>query len=179
MSVSSSPCACSVCCLSCVACRAVPLPVPCPNFPGSSGFFPVLSGSSGLSGTFRRVLPCLPGSSVPSVLFRVLSGSSGFFRVLPGSSGFFRVLPGSSESFRVFRNLPAGRLRWLRRREPDAKIRKKRRTPECPPPKSSAEDYLTSLTIASNAFGSFMARSASTLRFRTIPLALSLPMNCE
>ena len=39
--------------------------------------------------------------------------------------------------------------------------------------------YLTALTIASNAFGSFIARSASTLRLRTIPLALSLPMNCE
>ena len=39
--------------------------------------------------------------------------------------------------------------------------------------------YLTALTIASNAFGSFMARSARTLRFRAMPLALSLPMNCE
>jgi len=39
--------------------------------------------------------------------------------------------------------------------------------------------YLTALTIASNAFGSFIARSASTFRLRAIPLALSLPMNCE
>ncbi len=39
--------------------------------------------------------------------------------------------------------------------------------------------YLTALTIASNAFGSFIARSARTLRFRAIPLVLSLPINCE
>ena len=39
--------------------------------------------------------------------------------------------------------------------------------------------YLTALTTASNAFGSFMARSASTLRFRAIPFWLSLPINCE
>lgn len=39
--------------------------------------------------------------------------------------------------------------------------------------------YLTAFTIASNAWGSFIARSAITLRFRTIPLALSLPINCE
>ena len=39
--------------------------------------------------------------------------------------------------------------------------------------------YLTALTIASNAFGSFIARSARTLRFKTIPLVLSLPINCE
>jgi len=44
---------------------------------------------------------------------------------------------------------------------------------------SSCGDYLTCLTIASNAFGSFIAKSASTLRFSTIPLALSLPINCE
>ena len=36
------------------------------------------------------------------------------------------------------------------------------------------KDYLTALTIASNAFGSFIARSAITLRLRTMPLALSL-----
>ena len=40
-----------------------------------------------------------------------------------------------------------------------------------------AKGYLTALTIASNAFGSFIARSAITLRLRTIPLALSLPIN--
>lgn len=45
--------------------------------------------------------------------------------------------------------------------------------------KAPAAGYLTALTIASNAFGSFMARSARTLRFSSIPLALSLPMNCE
>ncbi len=39
--------------------------------------------------------------------------------------------------------------------------------------------YLTALTTASNAFGSFMARSASTLRFRAMPFWLSLPINCE
>ena len=39
--------------------------------------------------------------------------------------------------------------------------------------------YLTALTIASNAFGSFIARSARTLRFSAMPLALSLPINCE
>ena len=42
-----------------------------------------------------------------------------------------------------------------------------------------AKGYLTALTIASNAFGSFIARSAITLRLRTMPLALSLPINCE
>ncbi len=40
-------------------------------------------------------------------------------------------------------------------------------------------DYLTALTIASNACGSFIARSASTLRLSWMPLALSLPINCE
>lgn len=48
-----------------------------------------------------------------------------------------------------------------------------------PPALLPKEDYLTALTIASNAFGSFIARSASTFRLRLIPLALSLPMNCE
>lgn len=39
--------------------------------------------------------------------------------------------------------------------------------------------YLTAFTIASNAFGSFIAKSAMTLRLRAIPLALTLPMNSE
>ena len=39
--------------------------------------------------------------------------------------------------------------------------------------------YLTAFTIASNAFGSFIAKSAITLRLRAIPLALTLPMNSE
>ena len=39
--------------------------------------------------------------------------------------------------------------------------------------------YLTAFTIASNAFGSFIARSAMTLRLMAIPLALTLPMNSE
>ncbi len=40
-------------------------------------------------------------------------------------------------------------------------------------------NYLTVLTIASNALGSFIARSARTLRFRAMPLALTLPINSE
>ena len=40
-------------------------------------------------------------------------------------------------------------------------------------------NYLTALTIASNALGSFIARSARTLRFRATPLALTLPINSE
>ena len=43
----------------------------------------------------------------------------------------------------------------------------------------TAACYLTAFTIASNAFGSFIAKSASTLRLRAIPLALILPMNSE
>lgn len=39
--------------------------------------------------------------------------------------------------------------------------------------------YLTAFTIASNAFGSFIAKSAITLRLRAMPLALTLPMNSE
>lgn len=39
--------------------------------------------------------------------------------------------------------------------------------------------YLTALTICSNAWGWFIARSASTLRLRLMPLALSLPINSE
>ena len=42
-----------------------------------------------------------------------------------------------------------------------------------------ATGYLTAFTIASNAFGSFIARSAMTLRLMAIPLALTLPMNSE
>lgn len=39
--------------------------------------------------------------------------------------------------------------------------------------------YLTAFTIASNAFGSFIAKSARTLRLRAMPLALILPINSE
>lgn len=48
-----------------------------------------------------------------------------------------------------------------------------------PRPAKRSPAYLTALTIASNAFGSFIARSARTLRFKAIPLVLSLPINCE
>ena len=146
----------------CVACRvlplrAVPLPVVYPVFPGFSRpfrFFPAFPDFPGLSG-FSRPFRIFPGSSRPS---RDFSPPPGVFPTFRSS------------------DLPVG---GLRRREPDAKIRKKgghRSVRRRNPPRRI---YLTSLTIASNAFGSFMARSASTLRFRTIPLALSLPMNCE
>lgn len=88
-------------------------------------------------------------------------------------------------AFSVCRTLPAGRtvsrlLRKSRDRGHLPQIYKKggHRSVRLPNP-FVKRIYLTALTIASNAFGSFMARSARTLRFRAMPLALSLPMNCE
>lgn len=43
----------------------------------------------------------------------------------------------------------------------------------------AAMHYLTVLIISAKAVGWFIAKSASTLRFRAIPLALTLPMNSE
>ena len=45
--------------------------------------------------------------------------------------------------------------------------------------KTADNRYFTALTIASNALGSFIARSAKTLRFIAIPFALYLPINSE
>ena len=47
------------------------------------------------------------------------------------------------------------------------------------PASQRAVRYLTAFTIASKAWGSFIARSASTLRLSWSPLALILPMNSE
>lgn len=138
---------------------------------------------TGIGGRHRR--PAVGGAITAIVVFPLLAWpgtrpvekfiSHKPFSRTPGKSHTENLHADERKSDRL---RPKPRLRHARKPAPADKknSRGDLRRPGRPSGKSA---YLTALTIAWNAFGSFMARSARTLRFRAIPLALSLPMNCE